>query len=138
MAGGRPSKYNDETLSTATDYIVNFADYDDVIPSVAGLACALEVCRDTIYDWASQEGKAEFSDIVKRLSTYQERKLLNGGLNGTLNPMISKLILSKHGYAEKSEVDNKSSDGSMTPKAYAPEQYSQAQSKLDNEIDSLD
>lgn len=118
MAGGRPSKYNNETLSIAEDYIVNFADHDDVIPSVAGLACVLQVCRDTIYDWASQEGKAEFSDIVKRLSTAQERRLLNGGLGGTMNPVISKLVLSKHGYAEKSEVDNKSSDGSMSHPGY--------------------
>ncbi len=30
MAGGRPSKYNDEILATARDYIVNFADYDEL------------------------------------------------------------------------------------------------------------
>ena len=59
--------------------------------------------------------KAEFSDIVKRFieCTLHERKLVNGGLHGSVhNPVISsKLILSKHGTQKKyavSKVDHKS------------------------------
>lgn len=117
MALGRPSKYSEEKLSTAMDYISNFADYGDVIPSVVGLAVALETHRDTIYAWAKDEDKQDFSDIVKRLSTSQERKLLNSGLDNTFNPTIAKLLLGKHGYSDKQETDHTSSDGSMTPKS---------------------
>lgn len=115
MAGGRPSKYNEDVLETARDYIINFADHDDIIPSIAGLACVIGVCRDTVHEWAKDENKPEFSDIIRQLSTAQERKLLNGGLSGACNPMISKLVLSKHGYQEKVQQDNISSDNSMTP-----------------------
>ena len=34
----------------------------------------------------------------------QERFLVEGGVSGSYNPMISKLILTKHGYADKQEV----------------------------------
>lgn len=105
MAGGRPTKYNEEALNTAEDYIVNFSDYGDAIPSVVGLAVALETHRDTIYAWAKEEGKEAFSDIVKRLSTNQERGLLNGGLDNSFNPTIAKLLLGKHGYSDKQETD---------------------------------
>lgn len=87
--------------------------FGDIIPSIAGLACYLGVARETIYDWRDKD--TEFSDIVKGILAMQERQLLNGGLSGDYNATISKLVLSKHGYTDKAEVDNKSSDGSMTP-----------------------
>lgn len=105
MAGGRPTKYSEQTLETAKDYIANHNDYGDVIPSVVGLAVALETHRDTVYDWVKDKNKPEFSDIVKRLATNQERKLLNGGLDNSFNPTIAKLLLGKHGYSDKQETD---------------------------------
>jgi hypothetical protein len=39
--------------------------------------------------------------------------LLNNGLDGTFNPPITKMMLSKHGYSDKIEQDHTSSDGSM-------------------------
>ena len=118
MAGGRPTKYNEEALNTAEDYIVNFSDYGDAIPSVVGLAVALETHRDTIYAWAKEEGKESFSDIVKRLSTNQERKLLNGGLDNSFNPTIAKLLLGKHGYSDKQETDITSGGEKLSAPTY--------------------
>ena len=118
MAGGRPTKYNEEALNTAEDYIVNFSDYGDAIPSVVGLAVALETHRDTIYAWAKEEGKESFSDIVKRLSTNQERKLLNGGLDNSFNPTIAKLLLGKHGYSDKTETDITSGGEKLSAPTY--------------------
>ena len=118
MAGGRPTKYNEEALNTAEDYIVNFSDYGDAIPSVVGLAVALETHRDTIYAWATEEGKESFSDIVKRLSTNQERKLLNGGLDNSFNPTIAKLLLGKHGYSDKTETDITSGGEKLSAPTY--------------------
>lgn len=118
MVAGRPSIYSEEKLETAKDYILNHADYGDVIPSVVGLAVALGTHRDTIYDWAKQEDKKEFSDIVKCLSTNQERKLLNGGLDNSFNPTIAKLLLGKHGYSDKQETDITSGGEKLNPPTY--------------------
>lgn len=118
MAGGRPTKYNEEALSIAEDYIVNFSDYGDAIPSVVGLAVALKTHRDTIYAWAKEEGKESFSDIVKRLSTNQERRLLNGGLDNSFNPTIAKLLLGKHGYSDKQETDITSGGEKLSAPTY--------------------
>ena len=35
-----------------------------------------------------------------------------------MNPTISKMLLAKHGYADKAEIDNTSSDGSLKHPGY--------------------
>ena len=134
----RPTKYNAQILEDAQYYLENYEELGDVIPTIAGLSLELKVHRDTIYDWASQDDKAAFSDIVKDISAAQERKLVNGGLSSTMNPMITKLMLSKHGYSDKQEIDHKSGDGSMTPKSYSPEQYATAQVSIKGKMEGLD
>lgn len=112
---GRPSIYA-EKLEQSKKYLMGgWQEIGDSIPSLAGLACYLGVARETLYDWKSKE-KA-FSDILNEILTLQERTLLNGGLSKDFNPIITKLVLSKHGYSDKVEQDVTSSDGSMTPKA---------------------
>lgn len=114
MAGGRPSIYTPKLLEKARDYVLNYANYGDMIPSIAGLACELSISRDTCHAWAKDEDKPEFSDIIRDIAQAQERKLVNGGLSGDLNPQITKLVLAKHGYSDKQEIDHTSSDGSMS------------------------
>lgn len=114
---GRPSKLA-ESKEKAREYLLGgYETIGDVVPSVAGLACYLGVARSSIYKWAGEDKSEDgFSDIVEGILSLQENKLLNGGLKGDYNPTIAKLLLAKHGYAEKQEVDNKSSDGSMATK----------------------
>lgn len=45
----------------------------------------------------------------------QQRVLINKGLSRKADASLSKLLLMKHGYSEKQEVDVSSSDGSMSP-----------------------
>ena len=99
MGAGRPSLYNQEILTKAEDYLENFYKYDDLIPSLAGLACVLGVGKSTMHDWKGQH--QEFSDMLERLMQVQEKFLLRGGLSGDMNSTISKLVLSKHGYSDK-------------------------------------
>ena len=115
MTSGRLTLYNDEIVQKARDYVVGYAEFGDLVPSIAGLACALGITRETCYAWARDENKAVFSDILGELMQRQERGLLNGGLGGDFNSSISKMMLTKHGYSDKVETDIKSSDGSMTP-----------------------
>lgn len=111
MAGGRPTKYSKKILVQTIDYIENYQCYKhNAIPSIAGLALHLDLSRDTIYAWkdsVDEDGKlkhAEFSYIIEKLMSTQEQALMHGGLRGTFNPTISKLILSKHGYVDKQEL----------------------------------
>lgn len=119
---GRPSLFNQDMIERAQEYVWFFQQPKtaeemendvEVIPSVAGLALYLGVHRSTLYEWGKQN--KDFSDTLASLQDVQEVSLLNGGLRGRFNAQISKLALANHGYSDKQEIDNKSSDGSMTP-----------------------
>lgn len=105
MPGGRPSKYNSEILEKAQYYLDNFKEYEDVIPSIAGLSLALDIASSTIYDWGSQPQKKEFSEILAKIIDKQHNVLIQQGLVGEFNSNIAKLVLGKHGYKERSETD---------------------------------
>ena len=102
--GGQPTKYKgQETIDKALYYIENHTDEGDLVPSVVGLACYLEVGKSTIYGWTSDGEKPEFSDMLDRILAKQERMLLSGGLSSDMNATIVKLMLSKHDYSDKVE-----------------------------------
>ncbi len=108
MSAGRPTKYSKDILDKAVEYVLLFSEEetmpkDEIIPSIEGLALYLEVARSTIYDWAKEDDKKEFSYIVEKLLSRQGLILLNGTLTNKLNSSVGKAILSKHGYAEKTE-----------------------------------
>lgn len=100
---GRPTKYTDELIKKAKAYITDYAIYEDVIPSIAGLSSMLEISRSTLYKW--EEEKQEFSDILRGIKAEQEKILLNKGLSGDFNSAITKLVLGKHGYHDKQDLD---------------------------------
>lgn len=113
---GRPSVYGDDKVALARIYLEGgWEEQGDAIPQIAGLALAVGVTRDTVYEWAKDPNKKAFSDIFTRVQAIQERKLINHGLKGDFNPAITKMMLTKHGYSDKQEIDHASSDGSMTP-----------------------
>jgi hypothetical protein len=64
----------------------------------------LGISRETLYAWSRDEDKSEFSDLLSQVRTAQERQLINEGLRGNFNSTITKLLLNKHGYSDKSEV----------------------------------
>jgi hypothetical protein len=98
----RPTKYNKSMLTAAGDYYHSHADHDDLVPTAAGLACFLKVAKSTIYKWGDEH--AEFSDMLDAIQAKQERMLASGGLGGTFNAAITRLMLAKHGYSEKQEI----------------------------------
>jgi len=109
----RPTKYSEELLDIAKDYLKNFKKHGDFVPSVEGLADTLDIHRDTVYDWKDKYD--EFSDIYKKVLTKQARGLINGGLSNEFNASTTKMMLTKHGYSDRIETDISSSDGSMKP-----------------------
>lgn len=105
MTAGRPSKYTKDVIEKARRYIANHQDFDDPIPSIAGLASVLGIVRETCHAWAKDENKPEFSDILKELMQKQERCLIRGGLMGDFNAPITKMIMTKHGYSDRVDTD---------------------------------
>jgi len=101
MTAGRPTKYNGDVLNKTKEYVLNYHEYGDVVPSIAGLAMALGVSRETIYAWSKDGDRQEFSDTVRTILANQEKILLKNGLTGEFNPTITKLVLANHGYHDK-------------------------------------
>lgn len=105
MPAGRPSLYTPELLEKAYEYLeVWDAGGDQVIPSIAGLALHIGVCRDTCHAWVKDEEKEKFSDIYKEVMMKQEVTLANKGLTGAFNSTITKLMMTKHNYSDKQEL----------------------------------
>lgn len=133
---GRPSLLDnkEKLISDTLDYIANHAEYDDLVPSTAGLAFFLGAGKSTVYDLAKKD--QDFSDTLSILQSKQERMLVSGGLSNQMNATITKLMMCNHGYSEK--VDNTSSDGSMTPKSFTPADYDAAKKALSSDLENLD
>lgn len=111
MRAGRPTKYTPELVEKAKHYLEHYAEYDDVIPSIVGLALVLDITRETIYKWAKEEGKETFTDILAKINIKQERVLIGKGLSNEFNSNIVKLVLGKHGYHDKQDTSLTGADG---------------------------
>ena len=112
---GRKSKYNEKHIEGTLEYLEIYEDLGDIVPTVAGLSIYLNVPKRTLYDWAAAEGREDFSHVFTKVQEMQEKKLVNGGLGGIFNPAITKMMMTKHGYSDKQEVDMSSKDGTMSP-----------------------
>jgi len=102
--GGRPTTYSDAIVTKAKDYIYNYEEQGDVIPSHLGLCKYIERSKTCIYNWATHKDKSEFKDILEQINELQATVLVNKGLTGAFNSNITKLVLGKHGYHDKQEL----------------------------------
>jgi len=111
--GGAPTKCTPELIVAALNYLENYKEeFDDAIPSVVGLACVVDVRRETLHVWAKEgaedecdvECKIQISNILRAINDKQERVLINGGLDNSFNSNITKLVLGKHGYHDKQDT----------------------------------
>jgi hypothetical protein len=98
MAGGRPTEYTQEVAEKAREYLACYEELGHAVPSVAGLSLYIERSRSTLYLWAKDPEKSEFSYILEQINATQEQKALSSGLKGDFNATICKLLLGKHGY----------------------------------------
>jgi len=119
--GGRPTKYKEEFIDKAYEYIQACADeeyqltksfsdkgesWDNKIrvklPTIGGFALFIGVSERVLYDWGNEND--DFLQALNDIKEEQKRKLLDNGLSGHYNSTIAKLILSSnHGMAEKRE-----------------------------------
>ena len=103
--GGRPTAYCQDMVDNAYFYLENYKDIGHPVPTVAGLAIHLGVHSDTLYNWSKDENMPEFFGILNEIRDRQHVDLVSGGLNGDFNSPIAKMMMTKHGYSDKSEVD---------------------------------
>lgn len=120
---GRPTDLTKEVIDKANEYLLSCEDKEIErdewqrttyalkvkLPSVEWLARYIKVSRSTVYEWRKLQTPLwkEFSDIIEDLLAEQAEKLLNNWLSGDYNSTIAKVILTKHWYTDKSEIDQK-------------------------------
>ena len=87
------------------DYLEDYEQQGDVIPTVEGYSDMVGVCKKTVYNWSQKPENEVFLHALERLKNKQHRILLNKGLMNLINPTLTKLMLiNNHGYSEKKEV----------------------------------
>jgi len=100
--------------------------------TIAGLCLFLDISQDCLSDYGKRQ---DFIGVVADIKETIYQQKFSGAAADLLN---CNIIARDLGLKDKSEHDHKSTDGSMTPKAYSQEDYSKAQSDISNELDDLD
>ena len=103
---GRPTALTEEVLKTARNYLKNYESLGHVVPSVVGLCVLVRASQTSMYRWCDEkktDDQRELWDILKEIKTAQHLALTNKGLAGDTNSVITKLMLTKHGYSDKQE-----------------------------------
>lgn len=98
----RPPKFStvDEFEARAEEYFLTCSSDPEklIIPTVNGLCLALDICRDTLWEYAK---KPEFSDAVKRarteLEAAWEQRLAGNSVAGAI------FWLKNQGWSDKTE-----------------------------------
>jgi hypothetical protein len=68
-----------------------------------------------VQEWKKDEDKEEFRVLCARVMSMQQKELINMGLSRKTDASLSKLLLMKHGFSDRQEVDLSSADGTMSP-----------------------
>ncbi len=112
---GRPTSYDETIIPKCLDYLENFNEtYGDAVPMVVGLCKVINRSKATIYNWAKDDDKPEFLDILSAIEEMQHVGLVNGGLKNQFNSAITKMMMTKHGYSDSIKQEISNPDGSLT------------------------
>jgi len=110
-----PTVEQQRKINLGRDYMESFANMDgeanhrgEIIPTLAGLARAMSVSPSTVERWAAVY-PTSFYDVYQQVRIEQEIRVVNMALMKKTDSGISKLILSRLGYADPEA--NKSSVG---------------------------
>lgn len=125
---GRPTSYTPELLKKAYEYLnlkMPCNEVTEVFHTFVGLADYLDIDKDTVREWDRDPEKEEFSAILRKIKTKQEKALIFGGVTELYGQTITKLMLTKHGYRDA--VDNFNTEIPIDPEVKA---------KSDNALDN--
>lgn len=78
---GRPTKYNPAIMvPQIEEYLASCGRENTELPTIEGLADALNINTDTLYEWTDRY--PEFSDAIKKILSKQKNQLMNDGMYG--------------------------------------------------------
>ena len=110
---GSPTKYTPEFIEKAEEYAEKWEELGDPVPMLCGLAVHCGVTKETVSRYRKKHD--DFDQLCARVMAEQEKVLLQKGLTRKHDNSLTKLMLMRHGYNERTQVDMTSSDGSMSP-----------------------
>jgi hypothetical protein len=118
---GRPFKYTREELKVAVDNYFN----EEIKPTLAGLALALDIDRQTLYNYAEVD---ELFDIIKKArerveAKYEQRLIYESNPTGVI------FALKNMGWKDKTEQDIRYPEGINLSFEKAPSFLSQIETK---------
>jgi len=112
MAGGRPTKYDDDILEKSKEYLDSgYSENEELFPSHVGLCLYVGIGKSTAYEWAKDIDKLEFSDIFEQIMMKQELNIVKNSITGDYNSTIAKVMLTKHGYSDKLQTELTGANG---------------------------
>ncbi len=101
-AGGRPTKYIPDIIyPKITAYIESTGREQTELPTVEGLAIALDVRTETLYQWSKKYPK--LTDTIKKIAEKQKNQLMNDGMYGgkEINQAMAIFLLkANHGLSD--------------------------------------
>jgi len=80
---------------------------DPLIPCIAGLAYAMGVDRQTVYNYADRD---EYFDIIKKARDYIFSLLEEGLTNSTINPTGKIFLAKNYGYIDKQVIEEENNN----------------------------
>lgn len=112
-----PTKFTPATLKRGEDYIARAEAKPLAVPTLQGYCRAMGISVALLDQWEKDPRKRDIIlEAKSRVMALQHDRLIEGGLNGTMNQQIARLMLgANHGYFERASVDHTSSDKSMSP-----------------------
>lgn len=102
---GRKTDYSEEIYNKTVEYLSVYEDLGHALPSISGLSLYLKRSRTLLHDWAADDDKKEFKDILDEILATQEQVALSKGLRNEYNANLVKLLLGKHGYHDKVDAE---------------------------------
>lgn len=106
----KPNMRDEQQVEQRVKDYFQLCEQNDMKPSVAGLALAFDVDRNTIYRWANDgEGSKQLSDESRR-TLKKAYKILNAQMedymqNGKINPVAGIFLMKNNmGYRDQQEI----------------------------------
>lgn len=136
MPGGRPTDYKPEYAEMLREHFNIDAWTKDgegkyipgSFPTLAGFACKVNVCRQTLLNWADQH--EEFFDALKMAKEHQERILVENGLLGVYDKTFA-IFTAKNLIDWRDKVEQQHTGANGGPIEFKDVPDSELQAKLD-------
>jgi hypothetical protein len=131
---GAPTRYTPELIEKAKEYIERWEELGDPVPMLCGMYVHCGIHKGLGSKWRGDAEKVEFHELCARVEVQQERELLRKGLIRSTDSSLTKLMLMRHGYTDRQEIDHTTKGESINATA-TKEQLTAAQKAILEKIE---